>query len=187
MDVDFFAPQDPEGLISLYPSKEAFEAKLDELFNTPFGGYEADNMTGWFGQYCVGNQPSQGIAYYYYFVDKPEKAQEKIDIIMNDYYAMGKEGLAYAGMDDEGSLSAWYVMNAMGLYSFSPADAEYVVTVPVFDKVEFAMGDTIFTITKKGMGRKLSTISYDGKNLDGYFIKHDDLKRGKELVITTEE
>lgn len=183
----FFAPQDPEGLISLYPSKEAFEAKLDELFNTPFGGYEADNMTGWFGQYCVGNQPSQGIAYYYYFVDKPEKAQEKIDIIMNDYYAMGKEGLAYAGMDDEGSLSAWYVMNAMGLYSFSPADAEYVVTVPVFDKVEFAMGDTIFTITKKGMGRKLSTISYDGKNLDGYFIKHDDLKRGKELVITTEE
>lgn len=183
----FFAPQDPEGLISLYPSKEAFETKLDELFNTPFGGYEADNMTGWFGQYCVGNQPSQGIAYYYYFVGKPEKAQEKIDIIMNDYYAMGKEGLAYAGMDDEGSLSAWYVMNAMGLYSFSPADAEYIVTVPVFDKVEFTMGDTTFTITKKGMGRKLSTISYDGKNLDGYFIKHDDLKKGKELVITTEE
>lgn len=183
----FYAPQDPEGLVALHPSKEAFEAKLDELFSTPFAGYEADNMTGWFGQYCVGNQPSQGIAYYYYFVGKPEKAQEKLDIIMNDYYAMGKEGLAYAGMDDEGSLSAWYVMNALGLYSFSPAEPQYLVTVPVFDKVEFTMGEKTFTITKNGPGRKLSDITYDGKKVDGYFIKHEDLKKGKELVITSTE
>lgn len=183
----FFAPQDPEGLIGLYPSKQAFEAKLDSLFSTPFGGYEADNMTGWYGMYCVGNQPSQGISYYYYFIGKPEKAQDKIDTILNDYYAMGKEGLAYAGMDDEGSLSAWYVMNAMGLYSFSPAEARYLVTVPLFDRVEFTMGDATFTITKRGTGRKLSTVSYDGKPIDGYFIRHDELKKGKELVITTEE
>lgn len=183
----FFAPQDPEGLIALYPNKAEFEAKLDAVFSTPFGGYEADNMTGWYGMYCVGNQPSQGVSYYYYFVGKPEKTQEKIDVIMNDYYAMGKEGLAYAGMDDEGSLSAWYVMNAMGLYSFSPADAEYIITVPVFDKVEFTMGDTTFTITKKGSGRKLSSITYDGKPVDGYFISHDELKKGKELIITTHE
>jgi putative alpha-1,2-mannosidase len=49
------------------------------------------------------------------------------------------------------------------------------------------MGDTTFTITKKGEGRKLSSISYDGKPIEGYFIKHDDLKKGKELVITTRE
>lgn len=183
----FYAPHDPKGLIDLYPSKEAFEAKLDALFTTPFEGYEADNLTGWFGQYCAGNQPSQGVSYYYYFIGKPEKTQDKIDTVLNDYYAMGKEGLAYAGMDDEGSLSAWYVMNAMGLYSFSPADAEYIVTVPLFDKVEFTMGDTTFTITKKGEGRKLVDISYDGKKVDGYFIKHDELKKGKELVITTKE
>lgn len=183
----FFAPQDPEGLIALHPSREAFEAKLDALFSTPFAGYEADNMTGWFGQYCVGNQPSQGIAYYYYFIGKPEKAQQKIDVIMNKYYAMGKEHLAYAGMDDEGSLSAWYVMNAMGLYSFSPADAQYLVTVPVFDKVEFTMGDNTFTISKKGTGRKLAGISCDGRRIDGYFIQHDELKKGKELIIETKE
>lgn len=183
----FFAPQDPEGLIGLFPSKEAFENKLDQLFSTPFEGYEADNMTGWYGQYCVGNQPSQGISYYYYFIGKPEKSQEKIDHIMNRFYAMGKEGLAYAGMDDEGSLSAWYVMNAMGLYSFSPADPEYLVTVPVFDKVVFTMGDTTFTITREGEGRKLAGITYDGKPVDGYFISHEDLKKGKELLITTKE
>ena len=183
----FFAPQDPEGLVSLFPSKQAVEDKLDQLFSTPFAGYEADNMTGWYGQYCVGNQPSQGISYYYYFVGKPEKAQQKIDTIMERYYAMGKEGLAYAGMDDEGSLSAWYVMNAMGLYSFSPAEPQYIVTVPVFDKVEFTMGNTTFTVTKKGNGRKLAGITYDGRELNGYFIRHDELQKGKELVITTAE
>lgn len=181
----FFAPQDPQGLVSLYPSKQACEAKLDSLFSTPFAGYEADNMTGWFGQYCVGNQPSQGVSYYYYFVGKPEKAQEKIDVIMNKYYAMGKEKLAYAGMDDEGSLSAWYVMNAIGLYSFSPAEPNYIVTVPQFDKVEFTIDNTTFTITKNGEGRKLTSISYDGKPVNGYFISHDELKKGKELVIST--
>jgi len=179
----FFAPQDPYGLIGLYPSKQAFEQKLDSLFIIPFGGYEADNLTGWFGQYCAGNQPAQGIAYYYYFIDKPEKTQEKLDILMEDYYNMGKEGLAYAGMDDEGGLSAWYVFNAIGLYPFSPADPDYLITAPLFDEVVFTMGDTSFTIKKVGDGRKIREITYDGQKVNGYFISHDELKRGKELVI----
>jgi len=183
----FFAPHDPLGLIGQFQDKEAFERKLDELFATPFAGYEADNLTGWFGQYCAGNQPSQGISYYYYFVDKQEKAQEKLDILMERYYGMGKEGLAYAGMDDEGGLSAWYVLNAVGLYSFSPADPEYIVTVPLFDRVEFELGDAPFTVTKRNGGRKITDITYDGAKVDGWFVSHDELKRGKELVITTSE
>jgi predicted alpha-1,2-mannosidase len=182
----FFALQDPQGLIGLYPSKEAFELKLDSVFTVPWGGYEADNLTGFFGQYCAGNQPAQGICYYYYFIDKQEKAQERLDILMEKYYNMGKEGLAYAGMDDEGGLSAWYVLNALGLYSFSPADPEYIMTVPLFDEVVFTMGDAQFTIRKQGTGKKISNITYDGQKINGYFISHADLMRGKELVITTE-
>lgn len=182
----FFAPQDPQGLIAQYPSPQAFEQKLDSLFTTPFGGYEADNLTGWFGQYCAGNQPAQGISYYYYFINKPEKTQDKLDILMRDYYDMGKEGLAYAGMDDEGGLSAWYVLNAIGLYPFSPADPEYIITAPLFDSVVFDLGGTPFTISKPNKGRKLTDITYGGQKVNGYFISHDELKKGKELVITTE-
>jgi putative alpha-1,2-mannosidase len=159
--------------------------KLDSLFTVPWGGYEADNFTGFFGQYCVGNQPSQQIAYLYYFIDKQEKCQQKLDIILDKYYNMGKEGLAYAGMDDEGGLSAWYVLNAIGLYTFSPADPKYIVTVPLFDRVVFDLGGTPFTITKTGNGRKITNITYDGQKTDGYFISHEDLKKGKELIITT--
>ncbi|HOS72348.1 MAG TPA: glycoside hydrolase family 92 protein, partial [Bacteroidales bacterium] len=182
----FFAPQNPSGLIGLFPNKKIFEQKLDSLFIIPWGGYEADNLTGFLGQYCAGNQPSQGIAYYYYFIGKQEKCQEKLDIIMEKYYDMGKEGLAYAGMDDEGGLSSWYVLNAIGLFPFSPADPEYIITVPIFDRIVFDLDGIPFTISKINNGRKISSITYDGRKIDDYFVSHDDLKKGKELKITTE-
>ncbi|MDR3143072.1 MAG: GH92 family glycosyl hydrolase [Tannerellaceae bacterium] len=182
----FFAPHDPEGLVALFPGRKAFEQKVDSMFIIPWGGYEAYNLTTFIGQYCPGNQPSQGIPYMYYFVDRQDKAQAVIDTVMNHYYAMGKEGLAYAGMDDSGGLSAWYVLNAIGLYTLSPADPEYIITVPIFDRVIFTMDDKPFFIRKVNKGRKISNIAYDGQEIKGYFISHDELKKGKELVITTE-
>lgn len=182
----FFAPHDPEGMIALYPSKQAVEQKLDSLFTEPWGGYEAHNMTGFIGNYCHGNQPGHSIPYTYYFIDKQEKAQCMLDSIMNHYYDMGADKLAYSGMDDAGEMSAWYVFNAIGLYTYSPADPEYIMSVPLFDQVQFSLNDgKWFTITKNGNGQKITDITYDGKKVDGWFISHDQLKEGKELVINT--
>jgi len=181
----FFAPHDPKGLVALYGSNEAFEKKLDELFTTPYKGGEAYNISGFIGQYCHGNQPDHNFPHMYYFVGKQEKAQFYLDSLMNHYYGMGKEKLAYAGMDDAGEMSSWYVFNAIGLYPFSPADPEYIITVPLFNKVEFQLGNKSFTIIKKGSGRKITNITYGDKTIDDYFISHDDLKKGNKLVITT--
>lgn len=182
----FFAPHDPKGLVALYPSKAAFEKKMDEFFSTPFKGQEADNMSVFIGQYCQGNQPDHNAPYMYYFVDKQEKCQLYLDSIMNNYYDMGTDKLAYPGMDDAGEMSSWFVFNAIGLYTFSPADPEYIISVPLFDKVEFNMGkNSTFTILKKNTGKKITSVSYDGKKVDGYFITHEALKKGKTLVITT--
>lgn len=183
----FFAPHDPEGMIALYPSHQAVEQKLDSLFTEPWRGYEAHNMTGFIGNYCHGNQPSHSIPYTYYFIDKQEKAQCVLDSIMDRFYDMGAEGLAYAGMDDAGEMSAWYVFNAIGLYTYSPADPEYIISVPLFDKVKFTLGDgTEFTIRKEGKGKKIEQIKYGDSTIEGWFIQHDQLVQGKELVITTE-
>ena len=182
----FFAPHDPMGMIALYPNKDAVDAKLDSLFSEPWRNYEAHNMTGFIGNYCHGNQPDHSVPYTYYFIDKQEKCQVMLDSIMNHYYDMGKEKLAYAGMDDAGEMSSWYVFNAMGLYTYSPADPEYIVSVPLFDKISFKLGDgTSFTIEKEGVGKKIKEITYDGKKLNGWFIPHDLLKEGKTLLIKT--
>jgi predicted alpha-1,2-mannosidase len=183
----FFAPHDPEGMIALYPSHQAVEQKLDSLFTEPWRGYEAHNMTGFMGNYCHGNQPSHSIPYTYYFIDRQEKAQCVLDSIMDRFYDMGAEKLAYSGMDDAGEMSAWYVFNAIGLYTYSPADPEYLVSVPLFDEVKFSLGEgKQFTIRKEGSGKKIRQIRYGNETVEGWFIQHDQLAQGKELIITTE-
>lgn len=183
----FFAPHDPSGMIALYPSKQAVEQKLDSLFAVPCGGYEAWNLTGYLGTYCHGNQPGHSIPYTYYFIDKQEKAQHVLNTLMHQYYGMGKEGLAYAGMDDAGEMSAWFVLNAIGIYTYSPADPEYIVTVPLFDKVSFTLGGgQKFNIVKEGRGEKITSITIGGQPLEGWFVKHSDLAEGKELRVVTE-
>ena len=110
-----------------------------------------------------------------------------LDSIMDHFYDMGADKLAYSGMDDAGEMSSWYVFNAIGLYTYSPADPEYIMTVPLFDEIVFTLGDgTQFKIRKDGKGKKITNITYDGKKIDGWFISHDLLKKGKELVIRTE-
>jgi predicted alpha-1,2-mannosidase len=181
----FFAPHDVNGLISLYKTPGEFEKKLDDLFSIPYKGREAYNISGFIGQYCHGNQPDHSFPWLYYFVGKQEKSQVMLDSIMDRFYDMGKDKLAYSGMDDAGENSAWYVLTSIGLYTFSPADPQYIVSVPLFDKVEFNLGNKTFTILKKNKGQKITGITYDNKKVNGYFIPHAELLKGKQLVITT--
>jgi len=182
----FFAPHDVKGLIGLYKSPTDFEKKLDDLFSIPYKGAEAYNISGFIGQYCHGNQPDHSFPWLYYFVGKQEKSQVMLDSIMNHFYDMGKEHLAYSGMDDAGENSSWYVLTSIGLYTFSPADPVYIVSVPLFDKVEFNLGGKKFVIVKKNSGRKIDNITYDNKKIEDYFIPHSELLKGKKLVITTQ-
>lgn len=182
----FFAPHDPYGLVGLYKSKADFELKLDSLFSIPWNGIEAYNISGFIGQYCQGNQPDHSFPYMYYFVDRQEKSQVILDSCLNHFYGMGKEKLAYAGMDDAGEMSSWYVFNAIGIYPFSPADNNYIISVPVFDRIDIKMDkNTTFTILKKNSGRKISNIHYNNQKINGYFISQQELKKGKKLLITT--
>jgi predicted alpha-1,2-mannosidase len=183
----FFAPHDTQGLINLYKSKEDFEDHLNSLFSIPWNtNYIAQNINCFIGQYCHGNQPDHGFAYLYYFVGKQEKSQAVLDTIMDRFYGMGGEGLALCGMDDAGEMSSWYVFNAIGIYPYSPADEDYIISVPLFDQSVVKLKDQAFTILKKNSGRRITGITYNNQRIDGYFVPHHELIKGKRLVITTD-
>ena len=186
--VSFFAPHDMKGLIALYGGPQGFESKLDSLFTVPWNpNYIARNVETMIGQYCHGNQPDHEAPFGYYFIGKPEKSQKIIDYILNNLYGIGEEGLALCGMDDAGEMSSWYVLNALGLYTFSATDPEYIVTVPLFDEVKWttSTGKTL-TLTKQGKGRKLTNIKVNGQPHEGYFVSHDLFKNGGKITIVTE-
>ena len=184
----FFAPHDPEGMIALYPSKKAVEQKLDSLFTEPWRNYEAHNLTGFIGNYCQGNQPGHSIPYTYYFIDKQEKAQCMLDSIMNHYYDMGKDKLAYSGMDDAGEMSSWYVFSALGFYPVNPSDGMYVFGRPIFDKVVLKLpGDKFFEIRTNNNSAKnkyIQSIELNGQSYNKLYISHADIMAGGTLVFT---
>ena len=183
-NVLFYPPHDPEGVLSLYPSRKAVEAKLDSLFTEPWRGYEVENMTGFIGQYCHGNQPGHTIPYTYCFIGRQDKCQHYLNLILDRFYDMGAEHLAYAGMDDAGEMSSWYVFNAIGLYTYSPADPEYIVTVPLFDETEFTFADgRQLRILRHGQGEKIRSIRCNGKRVKGWFVQDSELKKGGRLDI----
>ena len=182
----FYPPHDIKGMLGLYPGKKAVEAKLDSLFTEPWRGYEVENLTAFIGNNCHGNQPGHSIPYTYYFIGKQPKAQAILNTIMDKFYDMGADHLALAGMDDAGEMSSWYVLNAIGLYTYSPADPEYIVTVPLFDEVKFTLGSgKTFTIRKTGSGEAISRITCGGRRLKGWFVPHKALAEGNTLQIDT--
>ena len=110
-----------------------------------------------------------------------------LNTLMHDYYGMGAEHLAYAGMDDAGEMSSWYVLNAIGIYTYSPADPQYIVTVPLFQRVRFTLGNgQTFSIVREGQGERIKSVTIGGNPLKGWFVKHEDLASGKELKISVE-
>jgi predicted alpha-1,2-mannosidase len=185
--VSFFAPHDMPGLIDLYGGAKGFESKLDSLFTLPWNPHHiARNVETMIGQYCHGNQPDHEAPFAYYFINKPWKSQKIIDTILNSLYGIGEEGLALCGMDDAGEMSAWYVFSALGLYTFSATDPEYLVTVPLFDEVKWKTSTGKWlTINKPGKGRHLTGIKVNGRNNKGYFVPHDLFMNGGKVEIGT--
>ena len=185
--VSFYAPHDMPGLVSLYGGPDKFEAKLDEFFTKPWNpNHIARNISTFIGQYCQGNQPDHEAPFAYYYVNKPEKSQAILDKIMNELYGIGPEGLALSGMDDAGEMSSWFVCAAVGLYPMSPADADYLVTVPLFDEVTWKVdiGSDLVILNPNG-GRKLQEIKVNGKPLDGYYVGHELFRKGGKIELVT--
>jgi len=115
----WFVLQDVNGLVELVGGKEKFNEKLDTLFATSselIGEEVSGDISGMIGQYAHGNEPSHRITHLYNYVGQPWKTQKLSNQILSTLYFNNPNGLA--GNEDCGQMSAWYVLNAMGFYSF---------------------------------------------------------------------
>ena len=149
----FFVPQDIPGLIDALGGPEAFEARLDALFEAPeqtTGRTQAD-ITGLIGQYAHGNEPSHHIAYLYDAVGKPQKREMRVKQILETLYSSAPDGLC--GNEDCGQMSAWYVLSSIGKYPVCPVSAIPIPSSVILSASEesivpnpaFVMDNDIFT------------------------------------------
>ena len=185
----FMMPQDVETLLSKMGGKEAFEAKLDELFTTTekLSGRQQDDITGLIGQYAHGNEPSHHIAYLYNFTNAPEKTQQYLNKIMNTLYTDKPDGLA--GNEDCGQMSAWYVMSALGLYNIAPGQQQFNIGLPQFDKATINLENgKKFNIINTSAGTGRDNVYLQGMNLvkhpyNKLYTNYDDIAAGGDLEL----
>ncbi|MGL5730976.1 MAG: GH92 family glycosyl hydrolase, partial [Bacteroidales bacterium] len=183
----WFVPHDVNGLVALMGGKEKFITKLDSLFTVESaleGESTSMDISGLIGQYAHGNEPSHHIAHLYNYVGKPHRTQELLDSIIYSQYAPTPEGIC--GNEDCGQMSAWYIMNAMGLYQVAPGNPIYSIGRPIFDKMTINMEGnplTIQTIHNSRKNKYVKSVSFNGVELTEPFITHDQLKQGGQLTF----
>lgn len=180
----FDVPHDPAGLISLYGGDAKFIAKLDEMLSTPphFNagdyGFEIHEMTEMaavdFGQYAHSNQPVHHVLMMYAAAGAPEKMQHWVRRVMNELYGSGPTGLC--GDEDNGEMTAWYVLNAIGLFPLCPGRPEWVLTSPIAPKATITpVGGKAFTIVAKDAAKDrahVKSVTVNGKPHDRLVIDH---------------
>jgi len=184
----WLVPHDVQGLANLLGGREKFAAKLDEFFSTPYHpkGICRD-CTGMIGQYVQGNQPDQQAAYYYDWAGQPWKTQELTRRILKLMYGSDRYGLAFPGMDDQGSTSSWYVMSAMGFYPVDPSSPDYIMGSPIFDDVTIHMenGKTFEIIAHNNSEKNIyiQSATLNGKAWNKPWFSHADIASGAKLVL----
>lgn len=182
----WYVPHDIQGLVDLTGGPKAFENKLDTFFTSTYRSEQMNhNASGFVGQYAHGNEPSHHVAYLYNYVGRPWKTQKYVSHIMNTLYNNTSSG--YAGNDDCGQMSAWYVFSAMGFYPVNPADGRYIIGSPAFDECTLKLGGDkefrIETVRKSAEDIYIQSVTLNGKKYNDCFITHEDIVNGGTMVF----
>lgn len=186
---------DVQGLIDLTGGDERFVAKIDSVFALPgivkYGTYGTkihemlEMELAKMGQYAQGNQPIQHMIYLYSYAGQPWKTQYWIRQVMDRLYNSSENG--YPGDEDQGGMSSWYVLSALGIYSVCPGTDEYVLGSPKFRKTTITMEDgKKFVIEAKGNSKDnvyIQNATLNGKRHTRNYIHYSDIVNGGVLEL----
>lgn len=187
----FSVQHDVAGLIALVGGRDAFNAKLDRVFDEQSGTAkyrflgQFPDATGLVGQYAQGNEPSFHIPYLYDFSGQPWKTQYRVRQLMDVWYGDGPLGLP--GDDDGGALSSWYVLSALGFYPVCPGEPVYEIGSPLFESAKIRMGNgktfTIIANHTSAQNKYIQSATLNGKPLNKPWIAHSSIANGGILVL----
>lgn len=180
----WLAPQDFDGLVEFYGGREQLVARLDTLFaqDSRIEGENASpDISGLIGQYVHGNEPSHHIIYFYTMAGAPAKAADRIREVYETMYFANDNGLA--GNEDEGQMSAWYVLSSLGFYQVEPASTQFWFGLPRFREASVRVAGGTFQIRCKGEGPYIQGVTLNGKPYAKGYLEFADITAGGTLVF----
>ena len=189
---------DVPGLVTLLGGTDKFVAQLSDMFERSKAETDAEDPANAGlgadrpGFYWHGNEPDINAPYLFALAGRADLTQRWVRWAMDAHYRDQPAGLA--GNDDGGTLSAWYVLSALGLYPVMGTD-RYVLTTPRFPRAELRVAGGTFTIevddtalvAKAGASAPriyVAGATLDGVPLPGPELRHADIRAGRVLRFT---
>ncbi len=189
----FAVPYDPDGLMDAMGGRAAFIAALEEMlaqapvFHVGTYGREIHEMSEMaavdFGQYAHSNQPVHQVLYMFTVAGQRDRTQYWAHRVLNELYTPDD----FPGDEDTGSMSAWYVLSALGIFSLCPGKPEWVLGAPLFEQAEIKFPDgREIQIEKRSKtpGGFLNHVTLDGATVLGPSVLHSSLVKGARLVFS---
>ncbi|MFC9941644.1 GH92 family glycosyl hydrolase [Streptomyces pratensis] len=124
----WMVPQDVQGLADAMGGRETAAKRLDAFFHKADGSWSVKGGDAL--RYDPTNEPGIHAPWLYNALGQPWKTQETVREIVDTVYGTGPRGLP--GNDDLGTMSAWYVFSALGLYPQTPGSATMLLGAPLF-------------------------------------------------------
>lgn len=184
----WLAPHDFSGLREFFGSNEKLVERLDTLFTTSSridGDNVSPDISGLIGQYVHGNEPSHHIIYFYTMAGFPGKAAERVREVLKTMYSTSPDGLS--GNEDEGQMSAWYILSSLGFYQVEPASTRFWFASPLLNSAEIKVKGEKFKIkalNNSDTNIYIQSIRLNGKNYNKPYIDFKDIEKGGELEFT---
>ncbi|GLY08456.1 GH92 family glycosyl hydrolase [Actinoplanes sp. NBRC 101535] len=155
--------------------------RLDAFFRKADGSFDLSATSS--TRFDATNEPDIQTPYLYNYFGQAYKTQETVRAILDGKWGDGTGGIP--GNDDAGTMSAWYVFSALGLYPTVPTRAELALTTPLFPRaVVHLAGGRSLTIDAPGDGRYVRDLRLDGRPRTKAWLPATAVRTGGSLVYT---
>ncbi len=131
---NFYAPHDVEGMATAFGGRDAMRARLDMLFTQTQRRGTSTFLP--LPYYWPGNEPCIHTPWLYAALDDGASAARWTHWIANSFYNSTPTGLP--GNDDGGTMSAWYVFAALGIFPVA-ATPDYLIASPMLTHAEITL------------------------------------------------
>jgi predicted alpha-1,2-mannosidase len=172
---------DVVGLAAAMGGNDVAVPRLDAFFRNADGTFDLTASTG--TKFDATNEPDIQTPYLYNYFGAAYKTQETVHAIVSTLWNDGTGGIP--GNDDAGTMSAWYVFSALGLYPTVPSRAELALTSPLFPRAVVHLGSgKDLTIDASGDGIYVQGLTVGGRSTTKGWLPASTVSTGGHLVYT---
>jgi putative alpha-1,2-mannosidase len=186
------APHDVSGYAALMGSNDVVLDRLTTFFRAAAADLAEQGPSFPTSYYWHGNEPVIHASFLFAQLGRPDLTVEWSRWAEDTLYDVGPYGLP--GNDDGGTMGAWYVWSALGLYPIA-GTLDYVLSAPRFPHARIRVQDNELIVMAPGLAQALSVgegvvrvarVELNGAVV-GPVVTWDQLRAGGELVFVLEE